>query len=202
MPEYFPIADEAISYLKKKDKKLSAAIDSIGIIKRPVNSDFFSALIRSFLEQQISMKAAETIWNRLMFLTSNQMSPTLILTCSEEDLRAQGISSKKILYMKEAAEKILSGELDIEALTAMSDSEICKELVSLKGVGLWTAQMLMIFSMKRQDVISFDDLGIRRGLCKLYHHKTLTKVQFERYKKRYSPYGSVAGFYIWEISKT
>jgi DNA-3-methyladenine glycosylase II len=202
MTEYFPISEEAISCLKKKDKKLSTAIDSIGIIKRPVNTDFFSALIRSFLEQQISMKAAETIWNRIMLLTCNQMSPTLILTCSEEDLRAQGISSKKILYMKEAAEKILSGELDIEALTAMSDSEICKELVSLKGVGLWTAQMMMIFSLKRQDVISFDDLGIRRGICRLYHHKTLTKIQFERYKKRYSPYGSVAGFYIWEISKS
>jgi DNA-3-methyladenine glycosylase II len=102
--------------------------------------------------------------------------------------------------MKQAALKIVQKELIISHLYDLSDLEVCEILCNLNGVGVWTAEMLMIFSLNRKNILSYGDLGIRRGLCMLYHHKTLTKTQFERYRKRYSPYGTIASLYLWAIS--
>ena len=90
--------------------------------------------------------------------------------------------------------------MDLEALHTMSDEEVCRELSSLKGVGVWTAEMLMTFSMQRPDVFSFGDLAIHRGLRMLYHHRKIDKKLFEKYRRRYSPYGTVASLYLWAIA--
>jgi 3-methyladenine DNA glycosylase/8-oxoguanine DNA glycosylase len=98
------------------------------------------------------------------------------------------------------AEKVVSGEFDLEGLNELSSEEICRALSSLEGIGVWTAEMLMIFSMQRPDVFSFGDLAIHRGLRMVYRHRKITRELFEKYRRRYAPYCSVASLYLWHIA--
>ena len=195
----FIYGEAEIAYLKKRDKKLGAAINAIAIIQREVNPDLFSALINSIVGQQISSKAQATIWGR-MKIKLGEVTPQAILACTEAELQSCGISFKKASYIRGAAERVTDGRLDINALRLKSDEEVCKELSALDGIGKWTAEMLMLFSMQRPDVLSFGDLAIIRGMRMLYHHKKITQQLFEKYRKRYSPYGSVASLYLWAIA--
>ncbi|MBP1927027.1 3-methyladenine DNA glycosylase/8-oxoguanine DNA glycosylase [Sedimentibacter acidaminivorans] len=197
--EIFMYGEMEINYLKKKDKKLSIAIDRIGKIEREVTPDLFTALVSSIVSQQISNKAAATVWGRLCSLVG-EVTPKSIVEADINDIQKCGMSVRKASYIKNIGEKVYGGELNVDEFHNLSDDEIIKELSALHGIGIWTAEMLMIFSMQRPNVVSWGDLAIRRGMCNLYHHKELTKTQFERYKKRYSPYGSVASLYLWALS--
>lgn len=197
--ESFKYGSTEIDYLKKKDKKLAEAINRIGMIEREVTPDLFTALISSIVAQQISSKAADTVWNRLVSKLGS-ITPEIICNTSAEEIQQCGLTMKKAGYIKGIAEAVINGELKIEELDKLSNEEVIKCLSALNGIGVWTAEMLMIFSMQRADVLSYGDLAIRRGIMMLYHHKTLDKERFERYRKRYSPYGSVASLYLWAIS--
>ena len=195
----FVYGDEEIGYLKKKDKALAAAIDAIGHIERAVNPNLFSALVNSVVGQQISSKAHATIWAR-MTSGLGEITPQTILDCTDNKLQSFGISFKKTAYIKGVAQRVADGRLDIDALHQKSDEEICKELVQIDGIGLWTAEMLMLFSMQRPNILSFGDLAIVRGMRMLYHHRAITKQLFEKYRRRYTPYGSVVSLYLWAIA--
>jgi DNA-3-methyladenine glycosylase II len=197
--EIFKYGDAEIEYLKKKDKRLGQAIERIGRIQRKVTPDLFTALISSIVSQQISNKAAETVWNRLCNLVG-ELSPAAIARVSVDEIQKCGMSMRKASYIKGIGDAVFSGEFNLDELKSLPDDQVIKKLTALHGVGVWTAEMLMIFSMERPDVVSWDDLAIRRGMCRLYNHKVLTKERFMRYKKRYSPYGSVASLYLWQIS--
>ena len=108
--------------------------------------------------------------------------------------------SRWYTYIRGAAEKVSDGSIDIGALHSKSDKEVCKELVKIKGVGIWTAEMLMLFSMQRPDILSFGDLAILRGMRMLYHHRKITHELFQKYRRRYSPHSSVASLYLWAIA--
>ncbi|WP_088007709.1 DNA-3-methyladenine glycosylase family protein [Indiicoccus explosivorum] len=196
---YFRYDDEAIRYLKERDPLLGEAIDRIGPVKRAVDPDLFASLVNSMIGQQISSKAHVTIWNRLVGMLG-EVTPENVLAHTDEELQAIGVSFRKVSYIKGAAEKIASGEVDIEALHALSDEELCRELSELKGIGQWTAEMLMLFSMERPDILSYGDLAIVRGLRMLYRHRKITPELYRKYKRRYSPYASVASLYLWEIA--
>ncbi len=196
---FFEYGEKEIAYLKKKDKKLSTAIDKIGVIEREVTPDPFTALVSSVVGQQISSKAADTVWNRLCELLGS-IAPQTIAEASLSQIQGCGMSNRKAEYIKGIADAALSGEVDFAALHTLTDEEIIKKLSSLHGVGVWTAEMLLIFSLGRPDVVSFKDLAIRRGMMNLYGLKELPKEKFERYRKRYSPYGSVASLYLWALS--
>ncbi|HOS68838.1 MAG TPA: DNA-3-methyladenine glycosylase 2 family protein [Bacillota bacterium] len=195
----FEYGQKEIDYLRKKDKKLGAAIDRIGMIKREVTPDTFAALVSSIVSQQISSKAADTVWNRLGLLLGT-ITPESIAKAEISEIQACGMSARKAGYIKGAAEAALSGQVDFNALHTLSDEEIIKKLSSLRGVGVWTAEMLLIFSLCRPDVVSFKDLAICRGMMNLYGIKEISREKFERYRKRYSPYGSVASLYLWALS--
>ena len=197
--DYFVYGDKEIEYLKKKDKKLGAIIDHIGIIEREVNLDTFSALIDSIVSQQISTKAAITVAARLNNLVG-EINPDNIYKTSIDDIQKCGMSVRKATYIKGIADAAISKEIDFDKLHTLTDEEVIDKLTSLYGVGTWTAEMLLIFSLGRKNVVSFKDLAIRRGIMKLYNLKELTKTDFEKYKKRYSPFGSVASLYLWVIS--
>ena len=197
--EFFVYGETETEYLKKRDKALGAVIDIIGSIRRGVNPDLFCALVNGIVGQQISSKAQATIWAR-MKNGLVEITPQTILDCAESELQSYGISYKKAAYIRGAAESVANGSLDIESLHAKSDAEVCKELVKMKGIGEWTAEMLMLFSMQRPDILSFGDLAIHRGMRMLYHHKTITRQLFEKYRRRYSPYCSVASLYLWAIA--
>lgn len=197
--EIFKYGDKEIEYLKKKDKKLGAAIEKIGIIERKITPDPFEALVSSIVSQQISSKAAETVWNRFTNVIG-VVTPENIEKVSLEEIQGCGMSLRKVGYIKGIAEAAISGEVNFGELNNLADEEIVKKLSALKGVGVWTAEMLLIFSLCRPDVVSYGDLAIRRGMMNLYGHKELSKERFERYRKRYSPYGSVASLYLWALS--
>ena len=195
----FMYGDTELRHLKDRDKKLGAAIEAIGMIQREVRSDLFSALVNSIVGQQISSKAQATIWQRMKTLLV-EVTPERILAQTEADLQSCGISFRKAAYIRGAAEKVASGFLDINALRTKSDADVCKELTQLDGVGTWTAEMLMLFSMQRPDIVSYGDLAIIRGMRMLYRRPEIRRDQFDRYRKRYSPYGSVASLYLWAIA--
>ncbi|HZK01449.1 MAG TPA: DNA-3-methyladenine glycosylase [Anaerovoracaceae bacterium] len=196
---FFKYGDKEIEHLKSKDKRMAQAIDKYGLIEREVIPDLFTALINSIVGQQISSKAADTVWNRLCLLLE-EITPEAIASLHDDEIQKCGMSHRKVSYIRGAAESVLGGQLDIDSLKFLPDKEVIEKLTKLHGVGVWTAEMLMIFSMQRPDIVSWSDLAIRRGMSRLYNHKNLTKDQFRRYQKRYSPYGSVASLYLWAIS--
>lgn len=197
--EIFEYGQKEIDYLKSKDKKLGAAIDRIGMIKRRITPDPFTALVSSVVGQQISSKAADTVWNRLNSLLGS-ITPESIAQAELSEIQGCGMSVRKAEYIKGIAEAAIVGEVDFHTLHTLTDGEIIKKLSSLYGVGVWTAEMLLIFSLCRPDVVSYKDLAICRGMMNLYGLKELPKEKFERYRKRYSPYGSVASLYLWALS--
>jgi len=188
-----------IEHLRKRDRRLGAAIDEIGMIERPVTPDLFTALVASVASQQISLQAAETVWKRLEEHFGN-INPAMIAAAPPEEIQQCGMSMRKAGYIKGIGDAVASGRLELARFPSLSDGEIINRLTALDGIGTWTAEMLLIFSLERPDVVSWGDLAIRRGMMQLYGKKNIDRIAFERYRKRYSPYGSVASLYLWEIS--
>jgi DNA-3-methyladenine glycosylase II len=188
-----------LDHLRKRDKKLGLAIDEIGMIERGVTPDLFIALVASVASQQISAKAAETVWRR-MEERFGAITPEGVASATIEEIQQCGMSLRKAGYIRGIGTAVVEGRLDLPELHGLSDNEVIERLTALKGVGIWTAEMLLIFSMERPDVVSWGDLAIQRGMMRLCGKETINRAQFERYRKRYSPYGSVASLYLWEIS--
>ncbi|MDA8441761.1 MAG: DNA-3-methyladenine glycosylase 2 family protein [Peptococcaceae bacterium] len=195
----FVYGPEEIAYLKSKDEQLGAAIDKIGMLQRELKPDPFSALVSSVISQQISNKAAATVWQRFQLLLG-QITPENIGQTDIADIKGCGMSEKKAGYIKGIAAAALEGVIDFKQLHTMADAEIIQRLSALKGVGVWTAEMLLIFSLCRPDVVSFRDLAICRGMMKLYGLTELPSEKFAWYRQRYSPYGSVASLYLWAVA--
>ena len=196
---FFIYGETEINYLKAKDPILGAVIDEIGHVNRPVTPDLFSALINSIVGQQISNKALATVWARMeeRFFPMNEKT---LQNATLEELQSCGISFRKAAYIRDVAEAVQQGTLDLKRLHKLSDAEVSRELTKIKGIGAWTAEMLMIFSMQRPNILSIDDLAILRGLRMLYRHRAITPKLFAKYKRRYSPYATVAGLYLWAIA--
>lgn len=196
---YFAYGDTEITYLKKKDRKLGEAIDRIGYIQREVKPDTFLAVIDCIISQQISSKAADTVLERLQSLLG-RITPENIAMAEETTIQKCGMSMRKVSYIKGIGRAVLDGTLDLDALRNLPDEEAIKHLVKMPGIGVWSAEMLLLFSFCRPDVVSYGDLAIRRGMMNLYGLEELTKDRFLYYRKRYSPYGSVASLYLWRLS--
>ena len=197
--QYFEYGEKEIAWLKEKDTALRKAMDEIGYLTREVIPDLFMALINSIIGQQISTKAQETIWARFLDMF-DPITPKHIAAVATETIQTCGISLKKAEYIKEIAQSIIDESLNLVELQIMSDEDVCKRLSQIKGIGVWTAEMLMIFSMQRKNVVSFGDMAILRGMRMLYRHRKITPTLFAKYKRRYSPYGTIASFYLWSIS--
>lgn len=200
-PQYYPYGETEIQALAKKDPKLGQAIKDIGMIRREVKTDLFSSLISSVVSQQISNKAYATVWSRIVTAVGD-LTPKNILLIPREDLKACGLSYKKTDWIQSIALAVDDGSFDLESLTSLSDEDVIRELIRLPGIGKWTAEMLLIFSLQRPDILSYGDLAIRRGIQKLYGLDKLSKNDFESIRQRLSPYNTVASLYFWELSKT
>lgn len=198
---YFQYGEKEINTLKNRDKRLAALIERIGDIKRPLTPDLFTALVKNIIEQQISVSAAVTVNLRLLKLCEGLYTPERIAKLSEQEIQQCGMTMRKAGYIISIADAIISEKLNLNKIPDMTDKEVIDTLIQLKGVGVWTAEMLLISSLNRPDILSWGDLAIQRGIMRLYRHKTLDKVRFARYRKRYSPYGSTASLYLWALSK-
>jgi DNA-3-methyladenine glycosylase II len=168
-------------------------------VERQVIPDLFTALVHSIVGQQISKQAAATVWNRVQEYFG-EITPARVAIASSEEIQQLGMSLRKATYIKGVAEAALEGSLDLDRLNSLPDGEIIKRLSSLHGVGVWTAEMMLIFSLQRPDVVSWGDHAIRKGMMNLYGLTELTREQFDKHRKRYSPYGTVASLYLWEIA--
>lgn len=188
--------EQELAYLKKKDKKLGALIDRVGYLECELNADPFTAIVHSIANQQISNKAADTVCRRITE-TFGTLTPHALADVPPEEIQKVGISMKKAHYIKGACDAALSGQLDFAKLHELSDDEIRAMMLPLKGIGEWTVEMFLIFTLGRKNVVSWGDYAIRKGMCILYGHRELDRAKFERYKKRYSPYGSIASLYLW-----
>ncbi|WP_245628398.1 DNA-3-methyladenine glycosylase family protein [Fervidicola ferrireducens] len=190
--------DEVLQALSKADEKINYLIQLIGDYTLELERDFFKALVQSIVGQQLSIKAAETIFARLENLCG-QVTPERILSLSENELKSAGLSKKKIEYIKDLSEKVISGAVDLEKLDSMNDEEVIRTLVQVKGIGRWTAEMFLIFSLGRPDIFSLLDFGLQLAVKGLYglsdwpDKKTLDSIS-----QRWKPYRTAASLYLWE----
>lgn len=199
MPEpLFSYGDTEKEYLKSRDKKMRAAIERLGHIERATTPDLFEALCSSIVSQQVSNAAAATVWRR--FCGLGAVAPQAVDALDAQAIQRCGMSMRKAQYIKSAARAVASGELDLAGLETLPDDAVIQKLTALPGIGVWTAEMLMLFSLQRPDIMSYGDYGIRKGLMRLQGHKEMPKERFERYRRRYAPYGSVASLYLWALA--
>jgi DNA-3-methyladenine glycosylase II len=196
---FFKYGDKETVYLKSKDSILGDAIDRIGHIKRSVDRDLFSAVIHHIVGQQISSTAQKTIWKRIND-NIGKITVDSINGLSIDEIQKFGTTFRKAEYIKSFAGKIKRGEFILDDIPHKSDEEIASQLSTLKGVGIWTAEMIMIFCLQRPDILSYHDLAIHRGLRMLYHHRKIDRKLFEKYRRRFSPYCSVASLYLWAVA--
>ena len=192
----FEYSQRETDYLRSRDKRLGAVIDAVGRIEREVDPDLFSAVVHHIVGQQVSMKAQETVWRRLREELGTVCAES-VLSAGAERLQSLGMTFRKADYITDFAERVRSGEFDPERVRTSTDAEAVRILCSLRGVGVWTAEMILLFCLQRPDILSYDDLAIRRGLRMVYRHREIDRERFEKYRRRYSPCGSVASLYLW-----
>ncbi|NEP09245.1 MAG: DNA-3-methyladenine glycosylase 2 family protein [Symploca sp. SIO2C1] len=201
----FKSYDVATNFLQQSDAILGKLISAVGScqLKASSESDLISAIAKGIISQQISTLAASAIYKRFVQLyvdyDSTEEKAKAILETPDERLREAGISRPKIRYLKDLAEKSLSDLPTLEELETKNDEEIIQILTQIKGVGRWTAQMLLMFSLNRQDVLPVDDLGVRKAIKNLYALKEMpTRVSVEELGKKWKPYRSIACWYLWK----
>ena len=196
---YFEYGEAETEYLKRKDRRLAAVIEQVGHIDREVDGNLYASVVHHIIGQQVSTKAQQTIWLRLQD-AFGVVEPEALARVSRDDLQALGMTYRKADYILEFSRKVVQGEFDLDAVGRMPDEEAIRALVSLKGVGVWTAEMILLFCLQRPDILSFDDLGIQRGMRMVYRHRAIDRERFERYRRRLSPCCSVASLYFWAVS--
>jgi DNA-3-methyladenine glycosylase II len=193
---------QAEEHLAAHDKKLANIIKTFGHCQLRPHSDHYAELVSGIVGQQLSVKAAATIWQRVLLLNDGNLpTPEQLLKLKDEDLRASGVSYPKIRYMKDLAEHILDGRLDMTHITTLPNYELIEQLTAVKGIGEWSAHMFMIFGLGRLDILPFGDLGIRKAAMNIYNLPALPmREDLEKIAKKnnWHPYQSVAAWYLWE----
>lgn len=196
---YFAYGEKELAYLRRKDKRLCEVIDRIGHIDRAVDTDLLSSVVHHIIGQQISTKAQATIWQRMQEALGT-VDAEHILAAGVPQLQKLGMTFRKAEYITDFAQKVQNSAFDLAHIGQKPDDEVIQELRQLKGIGVWTAEMILLFCLQRPNVFSFDDLAIQRGLRMLYHHRRIDRKLFEKYRRRFSPCCSVASLYLWAIA--
>lgn len=197
--ECFRYGKKEVNYLRKKDPLMGLAIKNIGMIEREVDHDLFRSITHQIIAQQISNKALATVWMRFTKKIGD-ITPKKIIEVGPASLHEIGLSNRKARYITELGEAFIKGVIKEDEIKKMSDDDAIKKLTSLKGIGKWTGEMVLLFCLERENVFSEDDLAVRRGLGILHEEKSIDKDRFEYYRTLYSPYCSVASLYLWEIA--
>jgi len=189
---------KAINHLKKSDPTLAAIIERVGPCRMEFGEPTFHSLAESILYQQLNGKAAVTIFNRFTDLVGDPVTPHGILKVTDAQLRAVGLSKQKTSYLRDLAEKTNAGLLEFERLAELPDDEVIGHLTQVKGVGVWTAHMFLMFTLRRPDILPTGDYGIQAAMKKHYRKRKLPKPKdMEKIAKSWSPYRSVACWYLW-----
>lgn len=189
----------ACRHLKSADPVLARLIAEIGPYRIEYSPPSFQTLAKAIVLQQLSGKAAAAIFRRLVAAAGDgELTPGRLLAMDPAELRALGLSRQKITYLRDVAERTLAGELDFLSLERASDAEVLRRLTAVKGIGVWTAQMFLIFALRRPDVMPSQDLGIRAAVRKAYGFSHLPAArEVDVLAERWKPYRSVAAWYLW-----
>jgi|SRR5580658_1132544 DNA-3-methyladenine glycosylase II len=218
---------KALSHLKNSDPVMRAIIERVGPFRMQYGPPEFHSLAEAIVYQQLNGKAAGTIFKRFVALAGEPVTPKGILKLSEEQMRAAGLSKQKSAYLKDLAEKTSSGLLDFVRLPGLPDEQVVEHLTQVKGIGVWTAQMFLMFTLKRENVLPTGDFGVRMAMYKHYLDRQRAKIakktarksatakkyrrkkiklpspeQMERIAKTWEPYRSVACWYLWRSLDT
>ena len=191
---------EAVAHLKEADPALARIIDLVGPPTLTLRGDGFTSLVYSIISQQISVRAAAAIRDRLiaLFPAETGLTPEGMIQLGPERLREGGLSHAKTRYLLDLATRVAAREVTIDGFPQLTDDEIIAELVKVKGIGRWTAEMYLIFCLGRPDVLPVDDLGFRAGVKRLYGLDRLpTADESRQYGARWQPYRSLATWYLW-----
>ena len=191
-----------IQELMLKDPKLKVLFDRRDEIVVRLSNRYFESLVDTIIAQQLSSKVANVISKRVYAFFNDEITEQKLLNAQEEDLKALGLSRQKIAYLKSLAACIHQGIVNLDHLELKSDQEIIDMLTKIKGIGVWTAQMFLMFSLGREDVFSVLDLGLRNALKKVYEDETLTHDQMKEIAEKWSPYRSVVSHYLWHAWDT
>ncbi|MBI3154161.1 MAG: DNA-3-methyladenine glycosylase 2 family protein [Burkholderiales bacterium] len=196
-----PYWDEACRHLARQDRVLRKLIPSFGAARLESRGDAFTTLARSVVGQQISVKAAQSVWDRLAATAgarSHRLRPAALLALSPESLRGAGLSARKAEYLQDLARHFDDGRVHVAEWTAMDDQAIIDELVAIRGIGRWTAEMFLIFHLMRPDVLPVDDLGLLRGISLNYFSgEPVSRAEAREVGEAWAPFRSVATWYIW-----
>ena len=189
--------NKAKVYLRKKDKRLGKIIESYPKDFLFSKSDPFMTLARSIVGQQISVKAAQSVWDRFE-IKIVKVNPLNIKKIHSNSLKSVGLSRQKVLYLKNLSEAFIKDKIKIKLWSKMSDEDVIQDLIQIKGIGRWTAEMFLIFNLCRADIFPLDDIGMIKGLCKIYNlNYPIDKDKVLKIGNRWKPYRSVATWYLW-----
>lgn len=193
---------DAASHLSTNDRVLAKIISRAGLATITPNKNYYQELVQSIISQQLSVKASATILSRFIGLFKSDTFPTPHMIVAKElhDLRSAGLSRQKADYIQDLAHKVISGVVQFDHLDSLENDEIIDELTQIKGVGVWTVHMFLIFCMGRTNVLPVGDLGIKNGIQKLYNLENLpTQDEIRKIADAYNwhPYESVASWYVW-----
>jgi DNA-3-methyladenine glycosylase II len=189
---------KALDHLKKCDPILAAIIERVGAFAITYREPTFEALARAIVFQQLSGKAARTIYGRFEEAAGRAITPESIQNLSVGEMRRCGLSKQKIGYIRDLAEHALSGKVDFVRLPELSDEEVIAALTDIKGIGVWTAHMFLIFALRRPNVLAVGDLGVRSAIKRHYKKRSLPSPrQMEKIAAAWHPYCSVACWYLW-----
>jgi DNA-3-methyladenine glycosylase II len=189
---------KAINHLKKCDPVLRGIIERVGPFRMAYGEPQFASLAEAIVYQQLNGKAAETIFKRFAALAGDPLTPEGILKLSDAQFRGVGLSKQKSAYLKDLAQKTAAGVLDFSRLPELPDAEVIEHLTQVKGIGVWTAHMFLIFSLRRPNVLPTGDYGVQMALKRHYRKRKLPKPKdMEKIARAWEPYRSVACWYMW-----
>ena len=193
--------DEACKHLSKRDRVMRKLIPTCGEARLQSRGDAFTTLARSIVGQQISVKAAQSVWHRFAALAPGdpaRIDPTQVLALQVVDMRAAGLSARKVEYLNDLARHFSSGAVHVGQWTAMDDDAIIDELVAIRGIGRWTAEMFLIFHLMRPNVMPLDDVGLIKGISANYFSgEPVSRAEAREVGDAWAPFRSVATWYIW-----
>ena len=194
IPSYW---QQASSELSQNDPVLADLVARFAGSTLVSRGEPFSTLVRSIVGQQISVKAADAIWARLAGVLP-KVEAASVLECPPQMLRECGLSARKVEYLVDLANHFTTGQIHVERWATMSDAEVIAELTAVRGIGVWTAEMFLIFNLLRPDVLPLDDIGLQRAVADFYHDgERLTRRALLTFGERWRPWRSVATWYLW-----
>lgn len=190
------------THLQKVDPKIVEVLDTLDIndwLEDREVDDHFINLTRNIISQQLALRAAQTIYTRFIELTGRNVSPHIVLELPEQSMRDVGLSWAKVKYVKDLAQKTISGEINLVNLENLSNDEVVTELTKVKGIGKWTAEMFLLFTLGREDIFSYGDLGLRKGFEKLYKIENPSNDDIRLVVEKWAPYQSYGSISLWHF---